>query len=462
MDEEWKTGFTCEQLQKVDELESRLVSAEEWKIGLTCDQLQKVEELESSLVSATSKLQQKDDFEMSRHESQAGPRNVVNRIHEASTDSGTSPSPHPTVSISCPSPTSPLPLPNTSQPENVDTTSPSFRSLNSGYVSSLADFWANKWKKVDEDCSKDCQEEHGKGLENNEQLAENNPEVIKEVKDTTMAQCDHLRASEEENVKLKGDVKALAIQNEEILAYLDQKDESLMIEERENLRYCNEKVSKLLKEVEEKNCKICELEGKLEKSVEEKNRLNQDLKETFLKFEDLQVKNGNLQTAYNEYEAIVKELRDQFVPNENLKAKLGFLDKDVKLLRMRLQASVSSSSKSRKIAEANGMTRNLPIRRSMKIKNLPSRRSMRRPKDDHIGSKVRIMKKAETTLTLVTKKPVEKEVSASSDSGQQIALARNELESSELDSAKSSIVVPDASLSSKSKKGRRSEDCKQQ
>eukprot|EP00092_Neocalanus_flemingeri_P030854 GFUD01033508.1.p1 GENE.GFUD01033508.1~~GFUD01033508.1.p1 ORF type:complete len:460 (-),score=117.55 GFUD01033508.1:64-1443(-) len=459
MDEEWKTGFTCEQMQKVDELESRLVSAEEWKIGLTCDQLQKVEELESSLVSATSKLQQKDDFEKSRHESQAGPRNVVNRIHEASTDSGTSPSPHPTVSISCPSPTSPLPLPNTSQPHKVDTTSPSFRSLNSGYVSSLADFWANKWKKVDEDCSKDCQEEHGEGLENNEQLAENNPEVLKEVKDTIMAQCDILRASEEENLKLKGDVKALVIQNEEILAYLDQKDESLATHLRENL---NEKVSKLLKELEEKNFKICELEEKLEMSVEEKNRLNQDLTETVLKFEDLKVKNGNLQTAYNEYEAIVKELRDQFVPNENLEAKLGFLDKDVKLLRMRLQASASSSSKSRKIAEATGMTRNLPIRRSMKSKNLPSRRSMRRPKDDHIGSKVRIMKKAETTLTLVTKQPVEKEVSASSDSGQRIALDRNELESSELDSAKSSIVVPDASLSSKSKKGRRSEDCKQQ
>eukprot|EP00092_Neocalanus_flemingeri_P037526 GFUD01040861.1.p1 GENE.GFUD01040861.1~~GFUD01040861.1.p1 ORF type:complete len:445 (-),score=124.56 GFUD01040861.1:137-1471(-) len=442
---------------------------EDWKIGLTIEQLLKVEELENCLgaASATANLWQKEDIEKSQNESQSGLRNGAIRIHEASSDSGTSPSPRPTILISSSSPTRtpPPPLPTSQPPHNVDT-SPSFRSLNPGYVSSLADFWANKWKMENDDSSEACREEHGQGLEENDNIVSEHKHEVKCLRETIMAQCELLRASQEENLKLKQDFKILELQNEDILADLNLKVErSLKKKEStaaqlENLNDGNEKVSVLLKDDKEKNCKISELKEKLERSVEEKEffvkefrRLQQDLKGKNLKFEELKEKNGNFRTRFNEYEETVKDLRNQLVPVENLKTKMRSLDQDVKLLRMRLQASVRSSSKcTNKEDKAESMTKMLPIHTSTKRRWSA--------KDEETASPAKMMKIEETEF--MSKKPVEKKASESSDSGQKIALARVEPEAIGLESAKLSNIVSDTSLKAKNKIGQHLEDCKQQ
>ena len=97
------------------------------------------------------------------------------RIHEASSDNlAMSPSPHPPVS--CSPPTSPSSVLIPQPPTSVDT-SPSLRRLNPGYVSSLAEFWANKWKMENNDCSEAGQECNEHGVENVNEADESCQEV---------------------------------------------------------------------------------------------------------------------------------------------------------------------------------------------------------------------------------------------------------------------------------------------
>jgi len=430
---------------------------ENWKTGLTRQQLLKVEELENRLSVATATLQQQEVSEKFDHDGQFGQSQVLVRIQEpsvsaVSADPGLSSS---LPTISCSSPTSPSSSLFTSQPPHSVDTSPSFRSLNPGYVSSLAEFWANKWKLENNECSKACQEhDHDQGLENCGKLDEKSNE-INHLKETIMVQCDLLRAAEQENVKLKGDLKNLALQYEEILSDHNLKVGSLKNKEnttvnlRSNLKDCNEKVSRLLEENLVKNNKIVELEENLEKSIQgklvlDKNyyKMEHELKENKIKFEDLKIKYSKIKKGFNDYEEIVKDLKNQIVPVENLKVKMGSLDQDVKLLRTKLQNSVRSNSKNAKTAN---LTMNVPNRRSTK------RRWSTTAADQDLASPAKVIRIAETVF-------MQNKAENSSVGSRKVVSLKQE---SDLESAKSSTLTG-KSLKTKSKFGRHVEDCKQQ
>jgi len=429
--------------------------------------LQKVEELENRLSVATATLQQQEVSEISDHEGHFGQSQVVVRIQEpsasaVSTDPGLSPS---LPTISCSSPTSPSSSLLTSQPPHSVDTSPSFRSLNPGYVSSLAEFWANKWKMEINECSKACQKEHDhdQGLENGDKLDEVSHEV-NHLKETIMIQCNLFRAAEEENFKLKEDLKNLPSQYEEILTDRNLKVEILKNKEntianlRANLKDCNEEVSMLLEKDLFKNSKIIELEEKLEKSVHEKivldndkHKMEQDSKENKNKFEDLKVKYSKTRKELDDYEERVKDLKNQLVPIENLKVKMGSLDQDVKLLRTKLQNSFRSSSKCLKTAKTANLTTTLPNRSSTK------RRWSATVADQDVASPAKVIKMAETEF--MEKKSVKTAPSANSREGSRKIVSKKQ--ESDLEFVKSSTLTG-KSLKTKSKFGRNLEDCKQQ
>ena len=328
---------------------------------------------------ATANLQQQEVSEKSPSKCQTSLSNVMVKIHEASSDVLDMSTSHYNT-VSCTSPTSPSSLLTSQPPTNADT-SPSLRSLNPGYVSSLADFWSNKWKMENNDCSKASQGANGQGWVNVNETAEDSEEV-NHLKETIMIQCQLFRATEDENLKLKDDNKNLELQNEKIVKDLDQLRENLKIREstvtnlRENLKDCNEKVSMLIDQDLEKECRIAEFEEKfgnnapkIEVLVKENLKMEQELKEANANFNDVKAKNTKLKKGLDEYEEIVNDLKNQVVPVQNLKVKMASLDQDVNLLKRRLQNSVRSTSMRSKTAtkaDTLTMTKTLPYCTSTK------------------------------------------------------------------------------------------------
>ena len=203
------------------------------------------------------------------------------------------------------------------------------------------------------DCSEAGQECNEHGVENVNEADESCQEVNR-LKETIMIQCQLFRATEEENLKLKEDIKNIESINEKILKDLNHKSEireSLVANLRENLNECNIKISKSLDQDLVKTAKIRELEKKLvddvtemDMMIQENLHMEQELREVSLKLENVEDKNLKLQKKLDEYEEIVKDLKNQSVPVENIKVKMASLDQDVLHLKRRLQSSVRSKS----------------------------------------------------------------------------------------------------------------------
>jgi len=426
---------------------------QDWKRGLTEEQLLKVDELEHSLAAAKANLWQQESLD--KLPSRSILSNVVVKIHEASSDKlAKSPSLH--SPVSCAPPTSPSST-LFPQPSQSLETSPSFKSLNPGYVSSLAEFWANRWKVENNDFFKSGQECNQHGLENTTE-DDTSYQEVNHLKETIMIQCQLFRTTEGENLKLKEDIEKIESINEKILKDLNHKSEireSLVANLRENLNECNLKISELVDQDLENLSKIVELEKKLVDNVAEMDvviqenlHLEQAISDINLKFENVKDVNLKLRRKLDEYEEIVTELRNQAAPVENIKVKMASLDQDVLHLKRRILSSRRSKTHISK-STVNSENLTLPFCTSTK------KRRWSQAENDPTASPAKIIKIAETTFC--TKASASSET-ATLESDQTKMVREEQL----IEVEPTRLGRSASSVKTRSKLGRQIGDCKQQ
>jgi len=237
-------------------------------------------------------------------------------------------------------------------------TSPSFRSLHPGHVSSISDFWENIWK-IENDYGTNVFARGGRSRDhrigNDVNLTiEDEGEELNRLKETVLIQCQLLKVAEQENDKLRGKIDSIELMNKKILKDLNEKSEkreNLVIDLRAKLEEYEKDISNLNDKDLVKNYKILELEDKLSESTlkldvsrQENVSLKNQLKELDSKLNYVEIDHAKLQEKVSSYEEVVKDLKKQVVPMENIKQKMASLDKDVCVLKRRLQGSMRNNS----------------------------------------------------------------------------------------------------------------------
>ena len=99
-------------------------------------------------------------------------------------------------------------------------------------------------------------------------------------------------------------------------------------------------------------------------------------------------------TKLSQYDETVKDLRNQIIPKENLNVKMESLNRDVKLLRSRLQNNIRRSNSNLKcpnMTAENSLTMTMPSNKSIKRRWTVE--------DQDLTSPAKIIKLAETTFT---------------------------------------------------------------
>jgi len=326
---------------------------------LTLSQNSKVNELEPNLSKAGVKLQERqcpdDDIEMMQNVVPPAVQNIVVKIHEASADNIDKDLLNTDDESSAVSSSPPASNPSF-QAAQVADTSPSFRSLHPGYVSNMADFWANIW--TIENAERPGIERkflQGKCLEDAPE--EEKDEEINRLKETIMIQCQLFRATEEENVKLKEKIVNIELMNDKILKDLNHKSEkreNLVTTLRSQLRESRDEVSELVDKDVVRTSRILELEDKIAKTASEKDVLKLENLKSLKKVKELlshvdvvEEKCSRLEEDLAKYEDIVNDLKQQAAPVENIKQKMASLDQDVSVLKKRLQKSLRRSKVSK-------------------------------------------------------------------------------------------------------------------
>jgi len=237
-------------------------------------------------------------------------------------------------------------------------TSPSFRSLHPGHVSSISDFWENIWK-IENDYGTNVFARGGRsrdhGVGNGVNLTiDDEGEELNRLKETVMIQCQLLKVAEQENDKLRGKIDSIELMNKKILKDLNEKSEkreNLVIDLRAKLEEYEKDVSDMNDKDLVKKYKILELEDKLTESRfkldvsrQENVSLKNQLKEVDSKLNHVEADHAKLKEKVSSYEEVVKDLKKQVVPMENIKLKMASLDEDVCVLKRRLQGSMRNKS----------------------------------------------------------------------------------------------------------------------
>jgi len=226
--------------------------------------------------------------------------------------------------------------------------SPSFNSIPVGHVSILSKSWSRKWGD-DEGLDLD-----GVGVEVGRRDEYGVYDVI-ELQEQVQFQSHLLQEAEEENQLLKERIAKIEEMNSKILDDLNAKSharETTIANLRECLKESNVQNNQLMDsnfELETRNEDLIQsLESKTKEveSLEQKEKRWKEmynlLEEEYERLKDEFCKTCN---DLSEHQSIVKDLRNQAIPSQSIKKKMESLDKEVGLLRNKLQKSIRANPK---------------------------------------------------------------------------------------------------------------------